>query len=198
MKLTFSSLMLAGLMLAPAVASAELLIYKGSETETVTGEFNAIRYSLKQIYIVDHDTASVGRIVYYTLNGNKRYAASTVTNAHFVTVTGSNNKTYTVVSRVQTDCEVQSGSTSEGVYFAGLNAVIKVNTNATETFPRKFSDSGNGLSYSRQTSQPRLTIGSFTLIFNQTETFRSNQAGETIEVAMDRLRSYVAGLGYHP
>src|SRR6266496_969544 len=176
--------------LSPSIASAELLIYKGTETETVTGEYNGARYSLRLIYIVDHESANIGKITYYTLNGNKRHSKSTLTDAHFVTVPAANGKAYTVVSRVPTDCEAQSDPKSEGVYFAGLNATLKTNTNSTTVFPRVFGDSGNGLSFSTRTGEPLLVRGSLTLAFNQAETLRSNQAGETLEDALERLGRY--------
>ncbi len=182
--------------LSPQIASAELLIYKGTETETVAGEYNGAHYSLRLIYIVDHDSANIGRITYYTLNGSKRHSKSTLTNAHFVTVPGANGKAYTVVARVPTDCEAQSDPKSEGVYLEGLNATLKTNTNATTRFPRMFGDSGHGLSFSTRTGEPLLVRGSLTLAFHQAETFRSNQAGETLEDALDRLARYVESLGY--
>src|SRR6266498_166590 len=182
--------------LSPQIASAELLIYKGTETETVAGEYNGAHYSLRLIYIVDHDSANIGRITYYTLNGNKRHSKSTLTDAHFVTVPAANGKAYTVVARVPTDCEAQSDRNGEGVYFAGLNATLKTSTNATAIFPRVFVDSGNGLSFSTRTGDPLLVRGSLSLAFNQAETVRSNQAGETLEDALDRLGRYVESLGF--
>src|ERR1051325_445196 len=157
--LTHCFLLLAA-MLCPSSTSAELLIFKGAETDNVIGEYNGARFSLRLIYIVDHDTANVGRVSYYTFHGNKRYSTSTLTNVHFVTVTGPNSKTYTVVSRVRTDCELDAGAKGEGVYFAGLNATLKSNTNSTTIFPRTISDSGQGLSFRTDSGEPLLTGGS--------------------------------------
>ena len=182
--------------LTSQIASAELLIYKGAETETVTGEYNGARFSLRLIYIVDHESANVGRITYYSFHAVKRHSKSTVTNAHFVTVSGPNQKTYTVVSRIQTDCEVQADAKGEGVYFAGLNVMLRMNTNATTVFPRTFTAGGTGLNFSTSTGQPVLASGSLILAFNQAETFKSNQAGEKLEDALDRLSKYVESLGY--
>src|SRR5580765_8797680 len=76
--------------LLPTLASAQLLVFKGSSTDAYVGEGHSWRIASKTIIVVDYTTGNFGRIDYTTINGFKRYNTSTFTNAHLVQVTGLN------------------------------------------------------------------------------------------------------------
>jgi hypothetical protein len=183
--------------LTPALAPAELVLYKGTRRDTYTGESHALTVTWKMILVVDHDTAQAARVQYATINGVRRYATSQWTNTHFVQVTGARGG-YTVIARSLTQCEMDCGLTGEGVYCKGANATLMLNTNSTAFFPKIFSDHGNGLSYSHTSGQPVVNEGSFQVVFDRPATLASNQAQETFATAFARFVAYVESLGYTP
>jgi hypothetical protein len=178
------------------VAPGELLIYKGTDKETITGGYNGLRINSKEILILDHSTANFARILYTTFDGQKRYSTSRQTNAHFVEVTGLRLKTYTLISRVPSQCDADEHPGSEGIYLKGMNSTLNVGNNATISFPKILSDSGSGLSFSSESGQPRLVEGSSLVVFNQVETAASNTAGETLDQAFTRLLGTIQVQGY--
>ncbi len=111
-------------------------------------------------------------------------------------VTGAHGKAYTTLAHIPNDCDAQENPGKEGVYLQGANATLKLNTNSTMSFPRTLTDSGVGLSHSTNTGEPYITSGSFLLVFNPGRTMTSNQAGETVDVALARIVAYVESLGY--
>jgi hypothetical protein len=91
---------------------------------------------------------------------------------------------------------MDSGSTGEGVYCAGANSTLTLNTNSTVSFPRVLSERGNGLSYSSTSGQPIFDAGSFQLVFDHQATIASNKSMETLDAVLQRLISRVESLGY--
>ena len=196
MKNSIIRLILVATILTPLLTTAELLIYKGSETENIVGENNALRVNSRVFVIIDHDTANSASVAYATIGGTKRYTTSQHTNAHFVTVTGPGSKTYTVLAHIPNECDAQENPGKESVSLQGPNASVNVNTNSTIFFPKTLTDIGNGLSFSTSTGQPHLLAGKILLVFNQAQTMASNQAEETLEAALARLVAFVESLGY--
>lgn len=72
------------------------------------------------------------------------------------------------------------------------------NTNQTTTFPRVLNDYGLGMSHSTSSGLPYLTEGNEVMVFNQTETFKSNNAGETLDAAFSRFTNTLQSAGYTP
>ena len=72
MKNLFIRLLLAGSIFVPIASSAELLIYKGAETDNYFGANNQERRVWKVITIIDRDNGSFARILYGTFHGTKR------------------------------------------------------------------------------------------------------------------------------
>jgi len=194
MKKNAFSLLASAALFHPLIAPAELLIYKGVSTDTETGGARTLRLNLKVFLIIDHDTANFARISYTSYNGSKRVAWSQYTNAHIVQVIWAQSKTCTVLAHIPNDCDAQEAPGREGVYFKGSDSVLSVSTNATTTFPRTLTDNGVGLGHFNDTGDPFVTEGSYTRVFNRQETIKSNTAGETLDVALNMLLSYVESL----
>jgi hypothetical protein len=182
--------------LIPPAASAELLVYKGIFKETYIGEGNSRRVNSKVILLIDHATAAIARVEYATVDGIKRYRTSQSTNIHFVEVTGPRGKLWTVLARSPNPCEQQQDSNSEGVFVQGPNATLVAGDGLTLVFPKVLAGGGQGLFYSETSSQPVLAAAAFQAVFNQPDSLTSNNAGETLETALNRYITYVQGLGY--
>ena len=197
MRFLLLRVLLAATLLAPALARAELIHYKGTRRDTYTGEGHGLTVNPKVILIVDHDTAQVARLEYATVFGSKYYSTAKWTNAHFVQVSGTRGS-YTVIARAATQCELDSGATGEGVYCKGANAALTINTNSTVAFPKILSARGIGLGYSSTSGQPILDEGSFQLVFDSPGTLASNRAGESLDAAFARITAYIESLGYRP
>jgi hypothetical protein len=98
MKKPIFILLLMSSLLVPTLASAQLIVFKGSSSDAYVGEGRTWRIGLKTILVVDYATGNFGRIDYTTLHGVKHYDTATYTNAHLVQVTGLNGKSYTAVT----------------------------------------------------------------------------------------------------
>jgi hypothetical protein len=190
-------ILLAAVILAPTLARAELVLYKGIRKDTYTGEGYARALTLRMILVVDHDTAQAAALYYATIKGTKHYSTSLWTNTHFVQVAAARGSS-TAIARPPTQCEIDSGSTGEGVYCAGPNRTLTVNTNSTIFFPGTLRDKGNGLFYSDTSGEPVLGDGSFHLVFDRASTVASNKAGESFDAALARLTAQLESRGYTP
>lgn len=180
----------------PVVAPAELLIYRGTERETVTGPNGGLRISPRVFVIIDHETGLYSRISYTTVNGFKRCSVFQPTNTHIIQVTGQNGRLFSAVTYLPTDCEAEAHPGSEGVAFYGANAPLTFLPHQTTSFPRTMTGHGMGLYHSNSSGQPYVSEGNEVLVFSQTETFKSNQAGEDLDAAFARIKAYIQSLGY--
>ncbi len=182
-------------MCAISTAEAELVFYGGTRTDAYTGENHGTTVKWKMILLVDYNNAQVAEISYAVINNNKHYFSSTFTNAHFVTVTGKSSSS-TVIAHMPSQCELDSGQTSEGVYCFGINANLTLDVKTTISFPKTFTSRGGGLSYSTSNGQPILDEGLYQLNFDQRSTLSSNQSGETYDAAIAKMTAYLESLGY--
>lgn len=201
MKKSISPFLLIGSLLIPTLASAQLLVFKGSSSDAYVGEGHAWRIASKTIIVVDYSTGNFGRIDYTTFLGSKHYSTATYTNAHFVQVTGLNGKSYTAVTRIPTDCDQAENPNHEGLYFQGQNATLTTTPGqggTTVSFPKSISGSGSGFFYSSSSGQPVISQGALLGIFSASETQARNQAGDTLDSAMAVYIAFVAGQGYSP
>jgi hypothetical protein len=196
MKLNRFCIMLAAIGLAPLLAHADLLIYKGTAKDGFTGEGHSLKVASKVILIIDRDTANVSRLQYGTVGGVKSYYTSQVTNLHFVTVTGANGKVSTVIARMPTECEQKEDPGSEGAYLLGANGSLSPDGKAMIAFPKVLSYGGRGLFYSDGSNQPTLGESSMTVAFNSQETVTSNNSGETLDSAVARFEAVLQSQGY--
>jgi len=55
------------------------------------------------------------------------YSSNTETNLHFVEVSGPGASVYTAVTQPPSECDTNSGSTSEGVFLRGLTTTLTIN-----------------------------------------------------------------------
>jgi hypothetical protein len=199
MKKSISALLLIFALLVPTLASAQLLVFKGSSTDAYVGEGRTWRVASKTILVVDYSTGNFGRIDFTTFYGSKHYSTATYTNAHLVQVTGLNGKSYTAVTRIPTDCDRAENPNREGLYFAGSNSTLTIVPGPggiTVTFPKMITGSGRGFFYSNSTGQPVISQGALLGIFSLSDSQARNQAGDTLDSAMAGYIAYVEGLGY--
>ena len=186
----------AALFLSAFGAWSEVIIYKGTLKESVTGESNASRTTWKLFLIVDRDTGHFARIRYATINGANTHRTLLRTNTHIVQVTGLNSQVYSAITRIPTDCDSQESPGNETVAFKGPNVSLKISANSIVSFPKILTDMGVGLSHSTTSGAPILSEGTFLLTFSKTETLASNNSGETLDAAFGRLVTYVQSLGF--
>ena len=187
--------LLAAMILAPVHAPAELVLYKGIRKDTYTGDGYARVLTLRMILIVDHTTAQAAYLNYANIYGAKHYTISHWTNAHFVQVAGVRGSS-TAIARPPTQCEMDSGTTGEGIYCSGANRTLTLNTNSTVFFPATLRDNGNGLFYSNTSGEPILGQGAFQVVFDRPGTIASNKSGESLDAALTRLSAHLESLGY--
>lgn len=193
-KLTFVLLSAVGL-LRPNFASAQLLVFKGTSSDSYLGEGHTWRVASKMIIVVDYGTGNFGRIDYTTFNGSKHYNTATYTNSHLIHFSGPNAKPYTAVTRIPFNCEGVS-TNSESVYFEGADANLSVNPGITVSFPKSLTASGRSLLHAQPSGSPVLSQGALLGAFNSSETMARNQAGDTLDSAIAGYIAYVQGLGY--
>jgi hypothetical protein len=179
----------------PLSSPAQLLFYGGVRSVSYTGENYAQTLKWKMILLVDYGNTKVAEVSYATINGQKHYFSSYFTNAHFVTVTGKANS-FTVIAHLPSQCELDSGVTTEGVFCTGANSSLTVNAKTTLPFAKTFSGTGSGLYYSSSTGDPITDTSAYSVSFDQSSTIASNQSGETLDAAIARLSSYLQTLGY--
>ncbi len=190
-------LCLAGVIFTPALTQAELVLYKGVRRDTFTGGGRRQAFTWKIFAVVDHETAKTALVYYGTVYGAKRYWTSEWTNTHFVEIAATRGS-HTAIAGFRTQCDVDNGITGENLYCVGQNAALMLNTNSIVPFPRTMTDHGNGVSYSSTSGDAAVTDGSLQLVFDRAGTLTSNQAGETLDAAFTRLKSYLESLGYWP
>jgi len=194
----FVLLLIAGL-LVPTLATAQLIVFKGSSSDAYVGENRSWRIASKMIVVVDYSTGNFGRIDYTTIYGSRRYSTATYTNSHLVQVTGPNGKAYTAVTRIPTDCDQAENPNREGLYFAGPNSTLTIIPGAggiTVSFPKSVSGSGRGFFYSNSSGQPVISQGALLGMFNLSDSQARNQAGDTLDSAMAGYIAYVESQGY--
>ena len=197
MKTLLVRVLLAVTILWPVLAPAELILYNGTRKDTYSGEGRALVVVWKMILVVDYDTEQVASLQYATINGVRRYVTNQWTNTHFVLVAGAHGGS-TIIAHSLTQCESDSGITTEGVDCKGLNTTLKINTHSTVIFPKTLSASGSGLFDSSPLVPPILLEGSYQLVFDGPATLTSNKAGETFAAVFSRLTANVVALGYGP
>ena len=199
MKKPIFILLLISSLLVPALASAQLLVFKGSSSDAYVGEGRTWRVAWKMILVVDYATGNFGRIDYTTFHDVKHYNTATYTNAHLVQVTGLNGKSYTAVTRIPTDCDRAEYPNREGLYFQGQNATLTIipgEGGITVSFPKTISAGGRGFFYSSVTGQPVISQGALLGIFSLSDSQTRNQAGDTLDSAMENYIAYVESQGY--
>jgi hypothetical protein len=189
-------LIVAGAFLAPALAQADLLIYKGTAKESYLGEGHVLKVSSKVILIVDRETANISRLQYATVNGFKSYYTTQTTNLHFVQVTGPNGKLSTIVARLPSECEQKEDPGSEGAFLTGVNSNVSPDGKAVVAFPKVLTGGGRGLFYNEHTNAPILGESGMTVAFNASETVLSNNGGETLASALARFETMLQAQGY--
>lgn len=172
---------------------AELVIYRGTEQETITGNGLQQRLSATARLIVDRNTADVRLLISTTINGQKLYATGSLDDLQIVEVTDYKGKTTTALVRTQDDCDVEEGRTSVSVVFQGPNASLKVQTNSTISFPKTLS--GGGSSYGLDDGE--LVTAKLAVSFDQAATQTANSATETVDQCLQRLAASLEARGYH-
>ena len=201
MKKSVSALLLVVGLLVPTLASAQLIVFKGSSSDAYVGEGHAWRLASKTIIVVDYSTGNFGRIDYTTFYGQKHYSTATYTNAHLVQVTALNGKSYTAVTRIPTACDQAENPNHEGLYFSGSNSTLTIIPGAggiTVTFPKMISGSGRGFFYSNSSGQPVLSQGAMLGTFSLSDSQARNQAGDSLDSAIAGYIAYVESQGYSP
>ena len=198
MKKSISGLVLVVGLLVPTLASAQLIVFKGSSSDAYVGEGHAWRLASKTI-IVDYTAGNFGRVDYTTFYGQKHYSTATYTNAHLVQVTGLNGKAYTAITRIPTACDQAENPNHECLYFSGSNSTLTIIPGAggiTVTFPKTISGSGRGFFYSNNSGQPVLSQGAMLGTFSLSDSQARNQAGDTLDSAIADYIAYVESQGY--
>jgi hypothetical protein len=187
-------------LIIPTLASAQLLVFKGSSSDAYVGDYRTWRIASKMIVVVDYSTGNFGRIDYTTFLGSKHYSTATYTNSHLVQVTGLNGKAYTAVTRIPTDCDQAENPNHEGLYFQGSNSTLTIPGagGTTVTFPNSISGSGRGFFYSNSSGQPVISQGALLGVFSPSDSQARHQAGDTLDSAMAGYIAYVQGQGYSP
>ena len=174
-------------------ASAQLIIYKGTLKQSAVGLGVSQKLNSKFYLIVDHDTANIVQIEYVTFHNSKTYDTSSETNLHFVQMSGANGKTIQAIAHPPTDCDVNDGITSDGVFVQGTDSTLTVNTGSTLVFPKTLSGSGSQVSYSSGPIYIYSTLGG---TFDAVQTPLSNGNGETLDAAVTRISSLLEGQGF--
>jgi len=170
---------------------AELVAYKGTLKANYIGGDHTVTVNFKSIIIVDHDTANVKELLYATINHQKLYSTGTESNLHFVEVTGAKSKGYLAISRPASDCDETNGIDGEDVFAQGAVADLTLDTNNTViSFPKTLSTVGQAYSDSA------LVTHSGKMNFDKTRTLNSNNAGQTLDQALDDAIAFVQSLGY--
>jgi hypothetical protein len=173
-----------------------LIVYRGSRTDSYTGEGHGWRITSKAILIVDHDTANVRTLMYATMNGAKLYSTSVITNLHIVTVSAANNRIQFALSRPPDECQTSTGTTSESVFVQGPASVLAVNTNQAISFPKTFSFLGHSLFHSTGSGEPVLHETRFVVSFDKAQTLPYNANGTGLDAAMENIIGTIESLGY--
>jgi len=191
----FILLLIAGL-LVPTLATAQLIVFKGSTSDAYVGEGRSWRIAWKTILVLDYATGNFGRVDYTTFHDVKHYNTATYTNAHLVQVAGLNGKPYTAVTRIPSDCDRAEYPNREGLYFQGQNATLTIIPGQTVSFPKTISSGGRGFFYSSLTGEPVISQGALLGLFSLSDSQARNQEGQTLESAMEGYIAYVESQGY--
>jgi len=196
MRKTFLTIFSVSAVLTSLTLQAQLLVFKGTATDAYNGDNHSLRIASKLIIVIDYATGNFGRLEYATISGAKHYSIGTLTNSHLLHVVGPFGKPYTAVAHTPNSCDQEENPNHEGVYFAGPDANLTINTGATVAFPKTLTAGGTGLFYANGSGNPVISQGSMLAVFNAKETSARNQAGDTLESAMAGYIAYVQGLGY--
>ena len=165
--------------------------YAGKETETGDGSQKTFTYSGIMIY----DTMS-SNVTYVDWRKDKTYGISTDTNLHFTTVTGSNSKTYTVITGSA------SGTDTNGFYhlsdymISGQNDTLPIAANTTFEFPKRFTGSNNRDIIPDVNGEEWLRTWGETMTYAASRTKSDNNANLSSDEVVNALVTELQSKGY--
>jgi len=160
--------------------------YTGKGTHIGGGSQETFIWSGIMIY----DTVSSNVTFVDWQKSDKTYGISTTTNFfHLTTITGSNSKTYTVVTRSE------SGTDTNGFYYlddymiSGQNDTLQIATNASFVFPKRFNGSNNR----NINGEAGLSTSSETMTYSASRTKSDNDenlsSGDVVNTLVTELQS---------
>jgi hypothetical protein len=184
-------LFLLAVLALPLSLRAELLIYRETERATVTGNGREVAVPVVNYVVHDLNSGQFGALGLFRVGAAKYYVLSNDTPGYIISGRGQ----YTVFSQIansNTHPDVVMGC-----YFAkGRDSVLKLSTNATSNFPRTLKAINKTVRFSSGVLATYESTS--TLAFQAAETARANNAGDTTDVVLERLRQRFAAQGYVP
>ncbi|HTS16142.1 MAG TPA: hypothetical protein VMP11_01070 [Verrucomicrobiae bacterium] len=168
-------------------AGKDAFIYAGSQPS----------YAFAGVMIFDTISSNVTFVDWR--NTDHTYYFDTVTNFHFVVVSGRDNITHTVIA------SSGSGIDSNGYYYlndymiSGQNAELTISSNAKVIFPVKFSGSNNRNIAANSAGAFQLKTWGERMTFSPARTIPDNNNGLTASNVLDNIISELQSKGYtHP
>lgn len=186
---------LSAAILCPFLASADLVVYKGLSRNLINGNDRTLVVNWRTVIIVDPTEGSAAILHYGIQFGRKIYIPPvTGTNLHITRVEGT-SRSYTVINSRISPCELEQGSNAERVSFSGPDATLTLRSGSTIQFPKVIKSATGYLS---RPGRPDASVveEAIQCSYNRPATIASNEAGETVGAAMNRITAELIGQGY--
>ncbi len=178
-----------GLMAVPA--SADLIIYRYTETGRSIGKGDEIKVRGHGYFVLDYQAFSGKVIVTTTLDGEKLMLVQALADTTEYTVTGAKGRTYTAWQGYTFVADPEYEAL--GILFAP-NRLLKVRTDGGLTYPRSFTQ--NYQSVRDSDGEYVLYSSRATFAFRQSDTIDANTFGRTVDEVIEDYRQMFAAKGY--
>jgi hypothetical protein len=183
-------IVLAGLLFVFRI-HAELVEYSYTGKETVIGAGSQVTFTYSGIMIYDIMSSNVTFVDWR--KSDKTYSVNTDTNLHFITVTGPNSKTNTVITGSGSGMDTNGFYHLDDYMIRGQNDTLSIATNMTFVFPKSFTGSNNRRIWPDDNGDELLAIWGETMTFSASRTKSDNDAnsisGDVVAALVTKLES---------
>lgn len=155
---------------------AALIEYNYTGRETFTGAGTQVTYTYSGVMIYDIISSNV---TFIDIRSDHTYHYGTHTNFHFTAVSAKNSTTTTVLNDCQSEIDSNGFYHLNSYMITGQNATLTISSNATYTFPKKFSGANNRALNANTSGTFQLETWGETMTYSPARTIPDNNQGLT-------------------
>ena len=172
---------------------AALVEYSYTGKETVIGDGSQETFTYSGIMI--YDTVS-SNVTFVDWRKDKTYHVNTDTNLHFITVTGSNSKTYTVITGSASGTDINGFYHLDDYMINGQNDTLSIAANTTFEFPKRLTGSNNRKISPDDNGREWLETWGETMTFSASRTKSDNKENLSSDQVVNTLVAGLQSKGY--
>lgn len=173
-------------------ARADVVVYRLKQTGKFIGSGVELSLKGKGFVLIDPDTRQGYTIFSAIVLGEKIYSVSSFENTRIYTLTGA-GKTYTAFSSGSYSNSV-AGGRDRNQFSIGRNSTFPITPARSITFPRVIAGTASIVNFAD--ADAMLLDGKATAVFSATDTRTANNAAETLDQTLQRIRDGLIAQGY--